>query len=256
MVQQWRLKGSLYSTRESSGKIDPLFRKSRSFLSSINQKQTGIIFKDLIMELISNLVQSSGSLKGKEIFSDSIEPDNFGGSEQELNTRKEVNKIFGRQWEFHCLTSKGKSGGKGVSFLIATVYTSTSLAGKRQLWNFLQQHCNREVHMIVGGDFNCVLDQRDKKGGKPFVFNSMLRIYGIMLQHMVTREEVIKAVFNLSSNKTSGLDGITASFFKNYWDIVGKNVMEAILEIFSLGKIHMEWKDTLIVLIPKVNNAN
>ncbi|KAI0496442.1 hypothetical protein KFK09_022759 [Dendrobium nobile] len=51
-------------------------------------------------------------------------------------------------------------------------------------------------------------------------------------QQMVNREEVVKASFRLPSNISSKLDGITASFFKNYWDIMCKDVVEAILEFF------------------------
>ncbi|KAL0924884.1 hypothetical protein M5K25_005744 [Dendrobium thyrsiflorum] len=74
------------------------------------------------------------------------------------------------------------SNGKG-SFLIAAVYASTNHVGRRELWQFLQQHCNKDMSMIVGRDFNCVLNQGDKKGGKPFVFNSSAQeLWDCMLQ--------------------------------------------------------------------------
>ncbi|KAL0922912.1 hypothetical protein M5K25_006942 [Dendrobium thyrsiflorum] len=63
--------------------------------------------------------------------------------------------------------------GKGKCILIATVYASTKFVERRALWDFLQEHCaNLNCLLIIGGDFNCVLGQDDKKGGKHFAFNS------------------------------------------------------------------------------------
>ncbi|KAI0529146.1 hypothetical protein KFK09_001693 [Dendrobium nobile] len=75
-----------------------------------------------------------------------------------------------------------------------------------------------------------------------------------MLNTDFVREECMVAVFQQDNNKSPGADGVTSSFFKSYWNIVGETTWLAIKKFFSTGIMHKNWKDTLIVLIPKVNN--
>ncbi|PKU61318.1 putative mitochondrial protein [Dendrobium catenatum] len=75
-----------------------------------------------------------------------------------------------------------------------------------------------------------------------------------LLNEEFTKEELINVVFKQGNNKSPGLDGITNSFFKFYWKIVGDDTWKAIEEFFKTGIMHNEWKDTLLVLIPKVKN--
>ncbi|KAI0524605.1 hypothetical protein KFK09_003982 [Dendrobium nobile] len=66
--------------------------------------------------------------------------------------------------------------------------------------------------------------------------------------------EFFNAVSQLGSNKSPGLDGSTSSFFKFYWDIIKDTTWRAINHFFTTGRMNGAWKDTLIVLIPKINN--
>ncbi|XP_062167084.1 uncharacterized protein LOC133873388 [Alnus glutinosa] len=50
----------------------------------------------------------------------------------------------------------------------------------------------------------------------------------------VTKEEIRKVVFSLNKNKAPGPDGFSAGFFQRAWPIVGEDVIEAILDFFSL----------------------
>ncbi|KAI0519593.1 hypothetical protein KFK09_007044 [Dendrobium nobile] len=75
-----------------------------------------------------------------------------------------------------------------------------------------------------------------------------------MLNKEFDMEECRVAVFQQGNNKSPGSDGVTSSFFKSYWNIVGETTWLAIKKFFSTGIMHRNWKDTLIVLIPKVNN--
>ena len=54
--------------------------------------------------------------------------------------------------------------------------------------------------------------------------------------------------------KALGPDGFQPIFFKNYWEIVGKEVHAMIHNAFSSGIIDPRLADTLIVLIPNVNH--
>ncbi|PKU60940.1 Putative ribonuclease H protein [Dendrobium catenatum] len=86
-------------------------------------------------------------------------------------------------------------------------------------------------------------------------FASMQRL-GISHDCEITREEIWLAVKSMGKNRAPGRDGVTASFFKSFWDIVGVQVILACLEFFSSGRMEPEWKDTVVVLLPKGNNAD
>ncbi|KAL0920046.1 hypothetical protein M5K25_009153 [Dendrobium thyrsiflorum] len=112
----------------------------------------------------------------------------------------EFNRMMGNNWDFFIYPSNGLSGGiltcwrsDLVSFsvthassqavigelncgmegiwLIATVYGDNNCYNKEKLWKTLGNHSFGKLPFIVGGDFNCILSQDEKKGGKKFVFN-------------------------------------------------------------------------------------
>ncbi|KAI0515959.1 hypothetical protein KFK09_008630 [Dendrobium nobile] len=59
---------------------------------------------------------------------------------------------------------------KGM-WMVATVYGSKEVVKRRSLWGCIQKVASRKVPLIVGGDFNCILSQDDKRGGRKFVFS-------------------------------------------------------------------------------------
>ncbi|WOH08816.1 hypothetical protein DCAR_0728264 [Daucus carota subsp. sativus] len=67
-----------------------------------------------------------------------------------------------------------------------------------------------------------------------------------------TIEEIKKAVFSMSPDKSPGPDGMNAMFYQQHWDIVGplvsKAVMDCLNEQAEIGAIN----STLVTLIPKV----
>lgn len=83
-----------------------------------------------------------------------------------------------------------------------------------------------------------------------------LEQFSEILENEVTREEIWIAVCSLGRNKAPGRDGVTASFFKFFWNIVGEQVMKACLEFFESGIMDPQWKETVVVLLPKVNNPD
>ncbi|XP_020682267.1 uncharacterized protein LOC110099458 [Dendrobium catenatum] len=66
--------------------------------------------------------------------------------------------------------------------------------------------------------------------------------------------ELKKSVFQQGNNRSASMDGLTSSFYKYYWDIVWKDLWNAVNSFFTNGCMRKEWKDTLIVLIANVNN--
>lgn len=64
-------------------------------------------------------------------------------------------------------------------------------------------------------------------------------------------EEIEAAMFDIANNKSPGLDGFPAEFFKTYWNVIGPQVIAAFNRFFSSRYLLKEWNQTLLVLIPK-----
>ena len=66
-------------------------------------------------------------------------------------------------------------------------------------------------------------------------------------------EKVIrKYVFQLGIYKAPGPDRFNGFFYQKYWDIVNKDMVEAVREFFKTGRMLKELNATKIVLILKV----
>nr|XP_043630020.1 uncharacterized protein LOC122601317 [Erigeron canadensis] len=56
----------------------------------------------------------------------------------------------------------------------------------------------------------------------------------------ISNEEVKLAIFEMGDDKALGPDGFFAAFFKNSWDIVGPNVIDALKDFFLSGRLLKE----------------
>ncbi|GJY33021.1 hypothetical protein Tco_0417490 [Tanacetum coccineum] len=72
-----------------------------------------------------------------------------------------------------------------------------------------------------------------------------------VMVYPVSTQEVKEAIFSMGNDKSSGLDGYTATFFKEACDIVSSDVTKAMQEFFTNGKLFKELNHTIIALIPK-----
>ncbi|XP_019227287.1 PREDICTED: uncharacterized protein LOC109208612 [Nicotiana attenuata] len=70
----------------------------------------------------------------------------------------------------------------------------------------------------------------------------------------VTKEEILQALNDLPADKAPGGDDFPVEFFKANLDVVGDDVITAILQFFENGKILKEINNTTITLVPKVPN--
>ncbi|KAI0522556.1 hypothetical protein KFK09_004936 [Dendrobium nobile] len=85
--------------------------------------------------------------------------------------------------------------------------------------------------------------------------NLKLDAFGaVVLNADFSLEECKTAIFQQGNNKSSGLDWVTSSFFKCYWNLVGETTWNALKKFLKCGVMHKEWKDTIIILIPKILN--
>nr|GEX67474.1 hypothetical protein [Tanacetum cinerariifolium] len=69
----------------------------------------------------------------------------------------------------------------------------------------------------------------------------------------ISSQEVKLAMFSMGNDKSPGPNGFTAAFFKDTWDIIGVDVIKAVKEFFTIGRLLKELNHTIIALIPKVN---
>ncbi|KAL9232296.1 hypothetical protein vseg_007422 [Gypsophila vaccaria] len=74
-----------------------------------------------------------------------------------------------------------------------------------------------------------------------------LKILSEPVHHM----EVKEAIFGIPGSKAPGLDGYNSQFFKDTWEIVGPQVTQAVLELFTHGKLLTILNHTTLTLIPK-----
>ncbi|XP_020690594.1 uncharacterized protein LOC110105427 [Dendrobium catenatum] len=113
--------------------------------------------------------------------------------------KTDFDNIMGPNWDFFILPSEGLSGGimilwrtdiasfsvlktiyqyvigdlnvfKKGSWMIATVYGSKEVHKRRLLWDCIHEQLQRKIPSIIGGDFNCILSQEERRGGKKFIF--------------------------------------------------------------------------------------
>lgn len=66
--------------------------------------------------------------------------------------------------------------------------------------------------------------------------------------------EVERAVFLMGAHKAPGSDGLTAGFFQLHWDLMGPDIIEAVLNFQNGGAMPDGLNRTTIVLIPKTSN--
>nr|GFA35420.1 putative RNA-directed DNA polymerase, eukaryota, reverse transcriptase zinc-binding domain protein [Tanacetum cinerariifolium] len=72
----------------------------------------------------------------------------------------------------------------------------------------------------------------------------------------VSDQEVKTAIFSMGNDKAPGLDGFTAAFFKEAWNVIAIDVTHAVREFFRNGTLLKELNHTIIALIPKVKSPS
>ncbi|XP_019150981.1 PREDICTED: uncharacterized protein LOC109147777 [Ipomoea nil] len=64
-------------------------------------------------------------------------------------------------------------------------------------------------------------------------------------------EEVKRALFSMGKDKSPGPDGMNPGFYQAFWDLIGKDVTDFVLNCLSQSSFPLELNDANIVLIPK-----
>ncbi|QHO00044.1 uncharacterized protein DS421_13g403050 [Arachis hypogaea] len=74
------------------------------------------------------------------------------------------------------------------------------------------------------------------------------------LNKEINMQEVKEAVFSMGSLKAPGLDGLNGLFYQKYWHIIQEDVLAVVQNFFDDGTIPKDINETIVVLIPKVDN--
>lgn len=118
--------------------------------------------------------------------------------------------------------------------------------------------CDQGQERDASGGFDFPLDSEQPDGGMPNFLNSIkVRLTNqqrSFLDKAFAAEDVQEAVFQMAGFKAPGPDGFVAAFYQRNWDLIGRDVSEAILAFFKSGYLLKEWNHTIVMLIPKVPN--
>jgi hypothetical protein len=77
-----------------------------------------------------------------------------------------------------------------------------------------------------------------------------------LLTMLPSSAEIHQAVFSLNKQSAPGPDGFGAFFYQTYWEIVSKDVIDAVSQFFTSNWILPNWNSNIVVLIPKTDNAD
>ncbi|CAN1153332.1 LINE-1 retrotransposable element ORF2 protein [Linum perenne] len=72
----------------------------------------------------------------------------------------------------------------------------------------------------------------------------------------MSSEEIKKAIFSISNDKSPGSDGYSAEFFKDSWELIGNEVCTAVSSFFEKSYMPPFVNSIALALIPKVKNAD
>lgn len=69
-----------------------------------------------------------------------------------------------------------------------------------------------------------------------------------------TEEEVRQGLDAIGDLKAPGADGMSSLFYKKHWSIVGADMVREVLTFLNEGCMPAKWNETVVMLIPEVQN--
>ena len=75
----------------------------------------------------------------------------------------------------------------------------------------------------------------------------------ITCEGMITEKECVDALKQMSNNKTPGLDGFPAEFYKFFWSDLKHIILDSYNYAYNKGELSLDQKRGIITLIPKKN---
>jgi len=84
-----------------------------------------------------------------------------------------------------------------------------------------------------------------------FIPNLIDEPVNALLTKIPTREEIKHEVFDLNKDGALDPDGFGACFYQTYWEIIQNDVVNAVLEFFTIEWMLPNFNPNTIILIPK-----
>ena len=72
----------------------------------------------------------------------------------------------------------------------------------------------------------------------------------------ISKEQIRHTIFQISADKSSGQDGFMGSFCHEYWEVIGKDIMDMVKAFWFTRKLLRKVNHTHLVLIPKVSSPS
>jgi len=71
------------------------------------------------------------------------------------------------------------------------------------------------------------------------------------LDDVITFHEVTEAMRQLSNGRSPGIDGLPVEFYRHFWDLIGPDIYEVILECIKNNALPMSCRRAVLSLLPK-----
>lgn len=114
-----------------------------------------------------------------------------------------------------------------------------------------------EIHALVTSLYTSLFQTGGGSRYEELLQCVLSRVMTAMNDELVkeyTEEEVKLALDSMGDLKAPGPYGMPALFYKKYWSTVGNDVAREVIALLNGGAMQDGWNDSVVVLIPKVNN--
>jgi len=149
-----------------------------------------------------------------------------------------------------------KSGDSNSGFFHSKLRWRTSLRGIRinGTWCEDPQCVKSQVKQFFESRFEA--SSKCKLNLDGVSFRTISKDENALLSDIITKAEVLEVVSQCGSSKCPGPDGFNFFFIKNNWEVIGKDVVRAILFFQSNGYIPRGCNASFITLVPKKDNQS
>jgi hypothetical protein len=140
-------------------------------------------------------------------------------------------------------------------------HTSTIIRRRTNAVNFLKTNAGGWIsdRTEIGGNFVDLFSSTS-----PQIDDELLEFFPPIISEVEnqalisipTEIEVFYVLSSLGSSKAPGPDGFSALFYKKYWSVVKREVLDFLLDFFLNKKLVREQNHTFITLIPKLSGAH
>ncbi|PKU61038.1 threonine dehydratase [Dendrobium catenatum] len=138
---------------------------------------------------------------------------------------------------------------------VAVVYANKDRHTRRTVWDDISKYHTMGVPLLIGGDFNCIMAQAEKKGGKAFHFSPAA---GDMADFMLTNDLVDPGFNGPSFTWTNNKDARSSIFSRLDRFLVSSSILDVFqgLKVKHLTRLASDHCPILCCLMEDVKKAS